>query len=249
MKTSSFKNAGLRRCVLRLSLALGATAWLAFSAYALTASAVIDRARIYLRDNSSDTGRQRYSDAQLLGWLNDAQNEANSYGWVLRSSTTVTLVSGTTEYALPSDFMATWRVEYSRRKLDQTSINELDATSLGWKSASGVPQKYYLYVSTATWIGFYPAPVSTSTGTVTIYYVSQPATLTATSETPFLGWPQLTPYHPALAYYIAYRGLSALGDTTLADRYYQEWANWLEIMRTGSLKMPDFNPGFKGTAK
>jgi hypothetical protein len=147
---------------------------------------------------------------------------------------------------LPEDFVATWRVEFNHRKLDQTSINELDAGSLGWKSATGTPQKYYLYVSTAMWIGFEPAPTVLSTSAVTVYYISQPATLTSTSQTPFGGWAQLTPYHPALAYYIAYRGLGAVGDTALADRYYTEWANWLEIMRTGMLKTPDFNPGFKG---
>lgn len=248
MKTNSVRSAMLRRFVQGFVI-LGVTAYMARPVLALTAAEVISRARSYLRDTSSDSTRQQFSDSTLLGWVNDAQQEANSFAWVLRSSTTFTLAAGTTEYALPSDFLATWRVEYRSRKLDQTSINELDATSLGWKSASGVPQKYYLYVASATWIGFTPAPISTSTGTVSVFYIAQPATLTSTSATPFNGWPQLVPYHPAIAYYVAYRGLSSIGDSALAGTYYQEWSNWIEIMRTGLLKMPDFNPGFKGSSK
>lgn len=214
--------------------------------YALTAADVIAKARIFLRDTSSDSARQRYSDTDLLGFLNDGQREANSYAWLLKSSYTFTLSGGTTEYAMPSDFMATWRVEYARKKLDQTSINELDANSVSWKTASGTPQKYYLYTASTTLMGFQPAPTVLTTATVTVYYIQQPTDLTSTASTPFNGWVQLQPYHSSLAYYIAYRGLFTIGDTTLADRYYQEWSGFIEMMRTGMIKMPDYNPGAQG---
>jgi hypothetical protein len=231
---------------LKCLITLVVTAWLSAPVYALTASEVIDRARVYLRDTSSDSSRQRYSDTQLLAWLNDGQREANSFAWILKSSYSFTLSNGTTEYALPSDFVATWRVEYSRRKLDQTSINELDAMSIGWKSASGTPQKYYVYFASTTLLGIYPAPSSSSTGTVTVFYIQQTSDLTSTSQTPFNAWSQLSHYHPSLAYYIAYRGLWSIGETSLAERYYAEWSSWVEAMRTGMLKMPDFNPGLQG---
>lgn len=220
--------------------------WTATPVHALTGAEVISRARTYLRDTSSDASRQRFSDSDLLGFLNDGQREANSYAWLMKSSYTFTLSGGTTEYAMPSDFMATWRVEYARKKLDQTSINELDALSIGWKSASGTPQRYYLYTATTTLMGFQPAPTTLTTATVTVYYIQRTQDLTSSSQTPFNGWTQMQPYHSALSYYIAYRGLWLVGDTSLADRYMQEWSGFIEMMRTGMLKMPDYNPGAAG---
>lgn len=220
--------------------------WTATPVQALTGAEVISRARTYLRDTSSDASRQRFSDSDLLGFLNDGQREANSYAWLMKSSYTFTLSGGTTEYAMPSDFMATWRVEYSRKKLDQTSINELDAMSITWKSASGTPQRYYLYTATTTLMGFQPAPTTLTTATVTVYYIQRTQDLTSSSQTPFNAWTQMQPYHSALSYYIAYRGLWLVGDTNLADRYYQEWSAFIEMMRTGMIKMPDYNPGAAG---
>lgn len=220
--------------------------WTATPVHALTGAEVISRARIYMRDTSSDASRQRFSDSQLLGFLNDGQREANSYAWLLKSSYTFTLSGGTTEYAMPSDFMATWRVEYARKKLDQTSINELDAMSIAWKTASGTPQRYYLYTASTTVMGFQPAPTVLTTSTVTVYYIQRSQDLTSASQTPFNGWDQLQSYHSALAYYIAYRGLFTVGDTTLAGTYLQEWSAFIEMMRTGMIKMPDYNPGAAG---
>lgn len=221
--------------------------WLsATSAHALTAANIIDRSRTYMRDVSNDSARQRYSDQQLLDFINDGQREANGFAWLMKSSITFQLQGGTTEYSLPSDFMATWRVELQLRRLEQTSMNQEDANSIGWRSSRGPPQRYYLYTSTSPWIGFVPAPTITSTGTVTIYYIQQTQDMTSTSQTPFSGWVQLTPYHSALAYYVAYRALWTIGDTDLAERYYAEWAAWIEVMRTGMAKMPDFNPGLQG---
>lgn len=220
--------------------------WTAAPSYALTAAQVISKARTYLRDTSSDSTRQRFSDSDLLGFLNDGQREANSYAWLLKSSYTFTLSGGTTEYAMPADLMATWRVEYNNRKIDQTSLNELDANSIGWKTASGIPQRYYLYTATTTVMGFQPAPTVLTTATVNVYYLQRTTELSSTSATPFNGWNQLQSYHSALAYYIAYRGLWVVGDTTLATQYFQEWTGWIEIMRTGMIKMPDYNPGAAG---
>lgn len=215
-------------------------------AYALTASEIITRARVLLRDTSSDTDRQRYSDAQLLSWVNDAQREANSFAWILRSSYTFTLSGGTTEYFLPSDFQATWRVTYKNKKIDQTSHNELDAISVAWQNASGEVQKYYVYIATSPKMGFYPAPVAASTGTAVVYYLQRPTELTATSETPWNAWSQLSTYHSGLAYYVAYRGLLTIGETTLAGPYLQEWNQWISVMRQGVMQTPDFNPGMQG---
>jgi len=214
-----------------------------------TAAEIITRARVLLNDSSSDATRQRFSDAQLLGFLNDGQREAVAFSWVLKSSYTLTLVAGTTEYALPSDFSSTWRVLYRNKKLEQTSLPELDANTVGWRNISGTPQSYYLYLGASTNIGFYPAPTSASTGTVVVYYFQQPADLTSTSQTPWNSWTLLTPYQSGLAYYIAYRGYGSLQQMDLAAPYWQEWALYINGLKEASVKTPDFNPGITGQRK
>jgi hypothetical protein len=219
----------------------------------LAASDVLNRARVYLRDQSTAPNRQQFPDSVLLQWLSDGQREANAQNWLLQSSVTFNLTLNTTEYVMPSDFMATLRVWYappgqSFIKLDQTSMDQLDAQTAGWTGVSGTATKYYLDRSTASiYLGFFPAPsVAGSTGPVIAYYVQQPLDCTSTSQIPFNGNLILQPYVSALAYYIAYRGFQTVEETDLANAYLQYWINFLGMMRQGTTKTPDFNPGFVG---
>jgi hypothetical protein len=84
---------------------------------------------------------------------------------------------------------------------------------------------------------------------VYVYYIKQPNEITSTSNTPWNGWGNLTPYHSALVYYISYRAYRVLEEDTLSAAYYQEWAAMIELMRHGIYTMPDFNPGFQGQRK
>lgn len=220
----------------------------------LAASDVLARARVYLRDQSTSPNRQQFPDATLLQFLSDGQREANAQNWLIQSSYTFTLTLGTTEYATPSDFMATLRVWYqppgsAYLKIDQTSMDQLDAQSSGWTNASGTPTRYYLDRSNSSnyYLGFYPAPsVASSTGPVIVYYIQQPLDVTSTSAIPFNGNLILQPYVSALAYYVAYRGFQTVEETELANTYLQYWINFLGLMRQGTTKTPDFNPGFVG---
>ena len=217
------------------------------SSFALSGSDILTRARLMLRDTSSDTTRQRFSDVQLLGWLNDGQREANAFDFVMQASTTFQLTAGTTEYSLPSDFLTPWRVTYKGRKIDQTSFNQQDAVTVAWQTQSaGTPLAYYIYLAPNPTIGFVPAPASASTGTITVWYIQQTADLTSTSQIPFNGWAQLYPYHSMLAYYIAFRGFWVIGDSDQAGQYMSEWQQWIAALKMGLGKQPDFNPGFGG---
>lgn len=220
----------------------------------LAASDILTRARTYLRDQQTSTNGQQFSDTTLLQFLSDGQREANAQNWLLQSSATVTLIQGTTEYAMPTDFMATLRVWFKVTggtgyiKLDQTTFDQLDAQASGWFQATGPPTKYYLDRSSQTvYLAFYPAPsVASSTGTAIVYYIQQPPDITLTGATPFNGNFILQPYASALAYYVAYRGWLSLEETDLANQYLQLWVSFLGMMRQGTTKTPDYNPGFVG---
>ena len=220
----------------------------------LAASDVLTRARVYLRDQGVGVNRQTFPDATLLQFLSDGMREANAQNWILQSSYTFTLTLGTTEYAVPNDFMAVERIWYQQTgqnyvKLLATSMDQLDSQSSGWTSATGTPIKYYLDTSGGSNIllGFYPAPsIAQSTGPVIVYYVQQTADCTTTTCSVFNGNLVYQPYASALAYYIAGRGFQTVEETDLASGYFQLWYNFLSLMHQGMGKTPDFNPGFIG---
>jgi hypothetical protein len=219
--------------------------------YALTAQQIDNEVRTYLKDQGINQTRQQFTDSTILSFINDGQREANAIAWLLRTYTPITLIAGTTEYVLPSDFMAPTRVILNTGtqivKLDATSLSQLDANNNGWESANGLPINYWLNdTNNYNTIGFYPVPTTNSTGTVNVYYVQQPAELTSLTQVPFNNVVILYPYHSALIYYVVYRCYLALEEDDLAQPYYQEWLTWLGYMKTGVLKQPDFNPGASG---
>lgn len=245
----------------RLLLALAVAVSVSGTSHAtLAASDVLSRSRSLLKDASTNTNRQQFTDAQYLAWASDGQREANALNWLMQSSTTFNLVGGTTEYAMPSDFMFANRVWYQVptsqpwQKLPASSFNDLDARYPGWQSVSGGPPlNYYIDMTTGTvYMGFYPAPATISTGPIIVYYVQNTQDLTTSNESalPFNGWLAMQPYVSALPYYVAYRAYLTLEEVDLAKEYLAYWSQFLLIMRQGLNRQPDFNPpagGYRGS--
>ena len=234
----------------KLLITFGLLFYAVSPSYSMTTAEILARVRVNIKDQSTIYNRQRFTDATLINFLNDGQREGNILAWLLQDRITLPIVSGTQEYNLPADFLATDRVLFNNVKLDQTSLSKLDTDTVGWAAATGaVPQKYYLYRATSTILGLVPKPLNPTILTLTVYYIKQPLEITSTSQTPWNGWNSLTPYHSALIYYVTYRAFRVMEEPTLADPYYQEWANSIEMMRKGVYTMPDFNPGFSGQRK
>jgi len=239
----------------RLLLAVVCLGGLCISSQATTlvASDVLSRARVYLRDQSTAPNRQQFPDSTLLQFLSDGLREANAQNWLFISSVTINLVGGTTEYALPSDFMAVERAWYQQPnqpyiKLIATSMDQLDAQSSGWTTANGIPTSYYLDKAPSSLInlGMYPAPITSSTGPILVYYRQQSQDVTSTSAPLFNGNLVYQPYASALAYYVAARGFMTVEETDLSDEYFKLWIAFLQLQHQGMGKTPDFNPGFVG---
>jgi hypothetical protein len=219
--------------------------------YALTVEEIFARVRVNIQDQALSRDVLGLSNETLLRYANDGQRETNILAWLLEGKTTVYLTSGTQEYALPVDFLTTDRVIYNNIRIAQTSLNQLDTDLPGWLASVGsTPQKYYVYPATTSFIGFVPKPSSTTTSVaVYVYYVKQPIELTSLSDVPWNGWKSLYAYHTSLVYYVTYRAFEAIGNNTVADKYYQEWSSSILNMRHGIYSMPDFNPGFQGQRK
>lgn len=245
----------MRRIVLGWTIVLWLFPGLSW-ATTLTAGDVLSRARVYLRDQSTSANRQQFPDATLLQFLSDGQREANAQNWLLVNIFKIALSTGVGEYVAPDDFIGTLRVWFTPPggtaiKIDQTSLEQLDAQSSNWATAQGVPTSYYIdrtgssASSSSVYIGVFP-PVETSTGTLNVFYIQNAKDVASTSAIPFNGQLVLQPYVSALSYYVAYRGFLSVEETDLANAYLQYWITFLAIMRQGTTKTPDFNPGFIG---
>lgn len=127
-------------------------------------------------------------DSTLLKMLNDEHFDICRYVKLYQDTTvSVSLTSGTREYALSASVMHIWNAAYftsatSYTPLRQTSRDRLDNDFPSWlQQSSGTPYQYY---ESGGYIGFYPTPNATTSGgypIVTLYCQSITA-FTATSD-------------------------------------------------------------------
>jgi hypothetical protein len=233
----------MRKILLCFSLWIG----LSGISHALVASDIDSRARIYLKDQSSVANRQQFSDAFLLNLITDGQREANATLWLTMSSSTFNLTPGATEYVLPTDFMFTYRVTLNGQKVTMTSYDYLDSNSLGWSTAAGQPTQYYINnFSPSPTIGFVPAPVSGSTGTVLMFYANNTPDVTQLSQTLYNGWVPLGGYQQGLVDFVVCHAWQVLEEMDDAKPFCDRWAQYMTLMRNLQTRTPDFNPGAGG---
>lgn len=231
----------------KLLLCFGVLLGIAANSHALTASDIDNRARVYLKDQSSVANRQQFSDTFLLQLITDGQREANATLWLLMSSTSFNLSAGTTEYALPSDFMFTYRVTLNGQKLYMTSFDYLDSSSLGWATAAGQPTQYYInnFLASPT-IGFVAAPVAGSTGTVIVQYAQNTPDVTSLSQSLYNGWVPVAGYQQGLTDYVVCHAWQVLEEMDDSKPFCDRWSQYLVLMRNLQTRTPDFNPGAAG---
>jgi hypothetical protein len=178
-------------------------------ASAVTWTDMLAQVRVMIKDTHATN--QRFTDTQLLNLANEGQREVNIATWAIMKSTAITLVSGTTYYSLPTDYIAPLRVTRDYKLIKEVTIDKLDAdfNGSGWQLTGGVPSGYYIDQTQPDKIGIYPYPnSSSSTGTLRINYVAQASTMTSTSSTPYNGIVRLQDYAEPIIFYVSLPGLS-----------------------------------------
>lgn len=136
--------------------------------------------------------------ATVLIYLNEAYRRLNSaVGFYVKDdAATVTLVSGTQEYAIPTDLVRLWWVEYGGRLLKKSSMEMWRVQGVRWREdPPAVPEEYALY---GRKLLFYPVP--NVAGAVTLRYVAEPPALSATDTALAT---LATQDQPVIAYYAA----------------------------------------------
>ena len=187
-----------------------------------TASSLIQKVRLYSRDPSA-SGRTRFTDAQILDFLNEGQRDTIGETLCIRKEYSFDTSSGTVYYAMPSDFMQIDRLLHDNQRFEEKSPAKLDQASSEWETETGTPINFFVNFSSRTKVGFFPYPVTnTTTSTVKVEYYAQADDMTV-SGSPFNAITEFTPFHSMLAYYAASQMLYIDGFIAQADRYFQRY--------------------------
>lgn len=213
-------------------------------AYSLTVSDIRTQARILALDAGST--RNRFADARVLDFINEGQRVLNIETRALVKTTDFDLVSGSTFYALPSDFLQIYHLTSDYAALPEMTPEGLDKSS-NWEETDGQPVNYFIRWSSRTMLGFYPFPDDTSsTTTIRCEYIAQSTDLSADSDIPFGGIRELYPYHYALAYFSAAKMTAIDGRTDLAMLYMAEFKAVLDRMAREAKNRPSYRPSATG---
>lgn len=212
-----------------------------------TTAQLISGARLLALDAASST-RQRFSDADILKFLNQGQREALTVTRCLRQSTSFQLVTGTTYYSLPSNYLAMERLTVGTKYLQEMSPAGLDGRSRAWEAASGYPTYYFVNFASPTVVGFAPWPAqSTDTDTVKMEFDVQATDLAVGTDVPFNGVATMFDYHHALAYFAAAMMSAIEGQPQRQQLYQGVYAAVVAAMAKRCLDRPNYLPSGTGS--
>ena len=206
-----------------------------------TLSSLITEARVLSFDAQSS--RQRFTDAQVTVFINQGQRKAIDASRCLQTSQSFLLATGTTYYALPSNYLSMERVTIGGLWMTQMSPAALDARSRGWETASGRPTYYFINFSSRSYVGFAPFPQTVAdTDTIKMEYSISATDLSATTDIPYNSVSELTQYQHALAYYAASKMLTIQGLGSQAGAYEKEFNEVVAMMWKACRANPNYMP-------
>jgi hypothetical protein len=244
----------LRRALL---LALGLAALLPAGARALTLADLETQIRRNVRDTA--TSGNRYSDAILDDWINEAQREVVNLTWCVETSTSYALTVGTTYYALPSNFIAAKLVTFTdtsglTTRLDEFSFRKVYQDEANFEAASsGTPDHYFTRYpgnsNDALEIAYVPVPVTSSTGTVKVWYAYFPSDMASDSDVPFDGFNHLKPYHYVIVAQVTAKIKAIQGKFDESQFYLKEYERYVQTMSARFGAAPNYTPSVQAAPR
>lgn len=225
---------------------------------ALTLADIKVQVRRLVDDKSNP--QVRFTDAEILSFVNEAQREIVNQTWCLSNRTSQALTARTTYYELPTDLIAIEHVDFidsSNHVRELTEISEKAARqdNPDYERIVGPPMQYFVRGSTSstsysTQIAFLPIPsTSTALGTARIDYINMASDLSASTDVPFDGIRDLYPYHYAIVYSVTAKLKAIKGDPSATQDLAMAQA-YVKLMMDRLGQMPNYAPGFRpGTGK
>jgi len=225
-------------------------------ASALTLSDIETAVRTHIRDTSSSSSLQQFSDTKLDATINEVQRDVVNKTWCVENSTAVTLVAATTYYSMPTDLIVPFRVTFtdaSREVIELTETSQVQIVKLNpdfERNSSGEPTEYFIRQSTSGGnpleMGVNPIPTSASTGTVKMDYAAQATDLSSDSDVPFNGLNSLYQFHEVLVWGATYRIKLAQNKSAEAANYLTLYTEGVKEMKARLNEMPNYSINFKG---
>ena len=132
------------------------------------------------RRRLNETSETFHLPADLIAYADEGQKYVVRETKSLEDTDTATsIVSGTQNYALPTDLIAIRRITYDGKKIFPIDFVDLDESELDETDSTGTPTEYYIWND---YIYLYPIP-GTSGKTLKIYYYKAPTTISASTDT------------------------------------------------------------------
>jgi hypothetical protein len=235
---------------LRLLILVGVSVLFSNGAEALTLSEIRTQIRVHVKDVGVAGTRQTFTDAQLNALINEAQRDVINATWAIQDQTTISLVAGTTYYALPNDLIEISRVTFNNKNLKETTFaaEDAEASNAAWETTGGLPSKYFQDSTQPGYIGFKPYPnTSANTGTIKLFYIAFPSDIANDSDVPFNGVPRLYAFHDLLILYTCYKIFLIQGNQTKFQMYATQYESRIALMAGKYGSKPNYTPGFSGT--
>ncbi|SDZ16954.1 DUF6682 family protein [Delftia lacustris] len=118
-----------------------------------------------------------WTDEDVIGYLNEAVQEACERAKLLEDRTTpavcsITLEPGKSTYALHPSVLEIKRLSLRGRPLHETSVEELDCTHSRWETRQGMPRHFVFEQAAgrgAPHVRFVPEPLEADTVAMTVY--------------------------------------------------------------------------------
>jgi hypothetical protein len=130
-----------------------------------------------------DTSGAQITVTDITRWANDAQIDIVRRTECLQIHAETNAIAADGSYYLPDDYVRLRRVTFDGVKLERVELEELDgiAGSREAGETTGSPGYFYVW-GTRLWL--YPAPASSGSGNLDIFYVKRPDTLENNSDIP-----------------------------------------------------------------
>lgn len=195
-----------------------------------------------VRDQTIDADASLCSDSEIYGYMWMAEQEISALSDGCEGRGNVTLVSGTQEYALPTDAYFIRRAIYDtatsgeHQPLQRVDFRELEFADGGGDGtdSTGEPVQY------AVWndkIILYPIPAAAQAAKlVTLWYVGSPTQITSVST----AFSVNKLFHPYIQEYCLYRVFAKDQDGERANFFLQRWQAGLAQSQIKWMKMKNY---------
>jgi hypothetical protein len=124
-----------------------------------------------------DEASVQITNADIVRWINEGAMEIVSKNPIIQATATTTTVSGTKNYAMPTDILQMIMVEYDSGFLTAASMEQIKEKTGTYQATTGVPQFWYMFANTV-----YLWPVPNAAKTLTLYYVQAPTGVASSGD-------------------------------------------------------------------